>query len=141
MANLTIKDTGLDHLYPDGVPVIELVISISEIFALAARLSALTVNSDPYFFKHPQAAKSFSQLHGEGDRITGDFLSKGAMDIAPIFSAFQRWMVGVDSPLIFEYNSSAHRGKIIYRWLNLDNRKYKLDYTSDNYSETCIDPN
>lgn len=141
MANLTIKDTGLDHLYPDGVPVIELVITISEIFALAARLSALTVNADPYFSKNTVAQKAFSELHGEGDRITNDFLSKGAMDVAPVFSAFQRWMTGVDSPLIFEYNSSAHTGKIIYRWLNLDTRKYKLDYTTDNYSETCIDPN
>jgi hypothetical protein len=141
MANLTIKDTGLDHLYPDGVPIIELGISISEIFALAARLSSLTVNADPYFLKLPQGAKVFSELHGEGDRIAGDFLQKGARDIAPVFSAFQRWMTPGNTPDIFEYNSTSNPGKIILRWLNLDNRKYKLNYTADNYSEICMDPN
>lgn len=142
MANLIITDTGLDHLYPDGVPIVELEITISEIFALAARLSSLTVNADPYFSKNTFAQKAFSQLHGEGDRITNDFLSDGATDIAPVFSAFQRWMVTDDSPLIFEYNSTAHAGKIIYRWLNLDTRQeFTSNYTADMYQDICMDPN
>ena len=139
MANLIIKDTGLDHLYPDGVPIVVLEIVISDIFKKAARVSSLTVNADPYFLKIPNAQKIFSELHGEGDRITTDFLEKAAKDIAPVFTPFQRWMVTVDSPAIFEFNNS---GKIIYRWLNLDTRgEYTSNYSVDMYSEICMDPN
>ena len=139
MANLIIKDTGVDHLYPDGVPIVELEIVISDIFKLAARLSSLTVMADPYFLKIPTAQKLFSELHGEGDRITSDFLEKGAKDIAPVFSPFQRWMVTEDSPEIFEFNNA---GKIIYRWLNTDTRReYTSNYTADMYDQICFDPN
>lgn len=142
MANLIIKDTGLDHVYPDGVPIVVLEIVISDIFKLAARLSSLTVQADPYFDKVPTARKLFSELHGESDRITSDFLDKGARDILPVFSAFQRWMVTEDSPATFEFNSTENAGKIIYRWLNLDTRgQYTSDYTADMYSEICMDPN
>lgn len=139
MANLIIKDTGLDHIFPDGVPIVELEIVISDIFKLAARLSSLTVMADPYFLKMPNAQKIFSELHGEGDRIASDFLEKGAKDILPVFSPFQKWMVTEDSPATFEFNNA---GKIIYRWLNLDTRgEFTSNYTSDMYSEICMDPN
>lgn len=139
MANLIILDTGLDHVYPDGVPIVVLEIVIADIYKLAARLSSLTVQADPYFLKIPNAQKLFSELHGEGDRITNDFLQDAAGDILPVFSPFQRWMVTVDSPKIFEYNSV---GKIIYRWLNMDTRgEYTLNYTPDMYQEICMDPN
>lgn len=102
MANLIIQDTGVDYLYPDGVPIVELEITISEIFNLAARLSSLSVNADPYFAKNTVAQKTFSELHGEGDRTTGDFLERGARDILPVFSPMQRWMTTEASPDIFE---------------------------------------
>lgn len=136
-----VKDTGLDHLYPNGVPIVILEIVIADIYKLAARMSSLTVQADPYFNNHTAAQKLFSELHGEGDRITGDFLEKGARDISPVFSAFQRWMVlpTVSFPEIFEYNNS---GKIIFRWLNLDTRQeHTLDYTSKMYDEICMDAN
>lgn len=142
MANLIIENTGLDHLYPDGVPIVELELVIDDIFKLAARLSSLTVQADPYFLKIPTAQKLFSELHGEGDRISTDFLEKGARDILPVFSAFQRWMVTEDSPEIFEFNSIANAGKIIYRWLNMDTRQeYTSDYTVDMYDQINMDPN
>jgi len=142
MANLIIKDTGVDHIYPDGVPIVELELIIADIFKLAARLSSLTVQADPYFLKIPNAQKLFSELHGEGDRISSDFLEKGARDILPVFSPFQRWMVTVDSPELFEYNSTAYVGKIIYRWLNTDTRQeFTSNYTVDAYQDICMDPN
>lgn len=144
MANLIITDTGLDHLYPDGVPVEELILTITDIYAIAARLSSLTVQADPYFADKPAAQKIFSELHGEGNRIANDFLEKGARDILPVFSAFQRWMIlpTVDSPKIFEYNSTENVGKIIYRWLNLDTREeFTLNYTATMYDEIQIDKN
>ncbi|MDD4971901.1 MAG: hypothetical protein PHT07_20945 [Paludibacter sp.] len=142
MAILIIKDTGIDHLYPDGMPIVELELAIADIFKLAARLSSLTVQADPYFAAIPTAKKLFSELHGEGDRISSDFLEKGARDILPIFSPFQRWMVTDDSPEIFEYNSTARAGKIIYRWLNVDTRQgFTSNYTTDMYQDICMDPN
>ena len=142
MANLIIKDTGVDHLYPDGVPIVELEIVISDILKLTARMSSLTVQADPYFNKNTPAQKLFSELHGEGDRITNDFLEKAAKDILPVFSSFQRWMVTEDSPEIFEYNSTTHPGKIIYRWLNTDTRgEFTSNYTPDMYQDICMDPN
>ena len=139
MANLIIKDTGVDHLYPDGVPIVVLEITITDILKLAARLSSLSVMADPYFEKIPTAKKLFSELHGEGDRITFDFLEKGARDVAPAFSPFQRWMNTENSPEIFEFNLD---GKIIYRWLNTDTRKeYISNYTVDMYDQICFDPN
>jgi len=142
MANLIIKDTGLDHVYPDGVPIVVLEIVIADIYKLAARLSSLTVQADPYFLKIPNAQKLFSELHGEGDRTTNDFLQDAAGDILPVFSPFQRWMVTIDSPEIFEYNSLANAGKIIYRWLNTDTRgEFTSNYTADMYQEICMDPN
>lgn len=142
MANLIIKDTGVDHLYPDGVPIVELEIVISDILKLAARMSSLTVQADPYFNKNTAAQKLFSELHGEGDRITNDFLEKAARDVLPVFSAFQRWMVTEDSPEIFEFNSVSHPGKIIYRWLNTDTRReFTSNYTVDMYQDICMDPN
>lgn len=142
MANLIIENTGLDHLYPDGIPIVVLELTITDLFKLAARISSLTVQADPYFNKHTAAQKLFSELHGEGDRITRDFLERGAKDILPVFSPFQRLMVTVDSPEIFEYNSTLNAGKIIYRWLNMDTRgEYTSDYTADMYDEICMDPN
>lgn len=142
MANLIILDTGLDHVYPNGAPIVVLEIVISDIYKLAARLSSLTVQADPYFLKTPNAQKLFSELHGEGDRITNDFLQDAAGDILPVFSPFQRWMVTEDSPEIFEYNSTVNAGKIIYRWLNTDTRgEFTSNYTADMYQEICMDPN
>jgi hypothetical protein len=142
MANLIIENTGLDHLYPDGVPIVVLEIVMTDIYKPVARISSLAVQADPYFSKHTAAQKLFSELHGEGDRISNDFLDQAAKDILPVFSPFQRWMVTVDSPEIFEYNSIANPGKIIYRWLNTDTRQeFTSNYTADMYQDICMDPN
>lgn len=138
MANLIIENTGVDHVYPDGVPIVVLEVIMTDIFKRVVRVSSLAVLADPYFSKNTVAQKFFSELHPEGDRISDDFLKDAAGDILPVFSPFQRWMV-TDVPLKFEYNSA---GKIIYRWLNMDTRQeYTLNYTPDMYQEIIIDPN
>lgn len=157
MAVLLIQNTGLDHLYPNGVPINEIQIGIEDIYKLAARLSSLTVLADPYFQKIPLAAKAFSELHGEGDRITSDLLEKAARDILPVFSPFQRWLMMPDSVETFEYNGKAESiylafylssflggnvSHITYRWLNLDTRgESPFNYTNDMYQEIMIDAN
>ena len=63
MANLIIENTGVDYLYPDGVPIAEVSIAITDIYKKVARLSALAVNGDPYFSRHTKSQKIFSELH------------------------------------------------------------------------------
>jgi len=142
MANLIIENTGVDHIYPDGVPIVVLEIVMTDIFKTVARISSLSVLADPYFSRNTAAQKFFSELHPEGDRISNDFLNDAATEILPVFSAFQRWMVTDDSPELFEYDSVANPGKIIYRWLNTDTRgEFTSDYTANNYDAICMDPN
>jgi hypothetical protein len=88
--NLKIVNTGLDHCYINGIPIVEAEIDINDIYKKVARISSLAVQADPYFRKHTESQKIFSELHGEGDRITKDFLEEGARDILPIFTPFQR---------------------------------------------------
>lgn len=90
MGNLRVINTGLDHHFINGVPIVEAKIPIEDVFERVARVSSLAVMGDPYFNQHSQAQKMFSELHGEGDRISMDFLKEGARDLLPIFTPFQR---------------------------------------------------
>jgi hypothetical protein len=136
MANLIIENTGVDHLYPDGVPIAEATVAISDIYKKVARISSLAVQGDPYFNKHSAAQKLFSESHGEGDRITRDFLEEGARDILPVFQAMQRWMTDAVPGPMFEFDL-ADSGNIVYRWQIMDTRleNQKINYTD----ETLID--
>jgi hypothetical protein len=130
MANLIPENTGVDYLYPDGVPIAEVTIAIADVYKKVARLSSLAVHADPYFSRHTKAMKMFSELHGEGDRITRDFLEEGARDILPVFQAMQRWMTNDAPGPMFEFDL-AGSGNIVYRWQIMDTRleDYKIDYT------------
>lgn len=88
--NLQIINTGLDQCYINGIPIVEAEIDISDVFKKVARMSSLAVQADPYFNGMSKDQKLFSESHGEGDRITRDFLEEGARDILPIFSPLQR---------------------------------------------------
>lgn len=87
---LIVVGTGLDHLYLNGIPIVELEVDMSEVYKKVARISSLAVQADPYFNDKSNAQKLFSESHGEGDRITRDFLEEGAKELLPIFSPFQR---------------------------------------------------
>lgn len=132
MATLIIENTGLDQLYPDGVPLAEATIAISDLYKKIARLTSLAVQADPYFNDKSQAQKIFSELHGEGDRITRDFLEDGAEDILPVFQAMQRWIPEEAPGPRFEFDLDDS-GNIIYRWQIMDTRlpDFKLNYTSE----------
>lgn len=142
MANIPIENTGLDHIYPDGVPIVVTEVLISDIYKKVSKVSSLAVLADPYFGKHTTAQKFFSELHPEGDRITKEFLEEGAREILPVFQPLQRWIpevaVVAGTAPRFEFDSS---GKIIYRWQNMDSRPddYKLDYTSLTNFDTRLD--
>jgi len=132
MDTLTIENTGLDHLYPDGVPIAESSITISDIYKKAAHISALSAQVDPANKGQSHSQKVMSELHGEGDRITRDFLEEGARDILPVFSSMQRWMKDDLPEPIFEFDTVANPGLIIYRWQIMDTRweDQKINYTS-----------
>lgn len=142
MATLTIENTGLDHLYPDGVPLAEATIAITDLFAEIARRSSLAVRTDPYFNDKSEAQKLFSELHGEGDRITRDFLKDGAEDILPVFQAMQRWIPEEAPGPRFEFDL-ADSGNIVYRWQIMDTRlpDFKLNYTSQTLVNIRTDMN
>lgn len=90
--NLQIVNTGLDHCYINGLPIVEAEFDMADIYKKVARISSLAVNADSFFSKHTKAQKILSELHGEGDRITKDFLEEGAKELLPIFTPFQRWI-------------------------------------------------
>jgi len=137
-----LGNTGIAHLYPDGIPIIATELSMPEIYRKVARTSALAVQADPYFSQHTSAQKIFSQLHGEGDRITRDFLSDGATEIAPVFSSLQRYMDDQTDPR-FEFDSVSNPNKVIYRWQLMDTREEgtERNYTSETLRDIRIDPN
>jgi hypothetical protein len=139
---LIVENTGVDHLYEDGVPIAEVSATIADISQRIARITSLAAQTDPFFTRHTSIQKTLVELHGEGSRIFNDFLELGAKDILPIFQSMQRWMTAFndengDPVLMFEYDSVDHPGLIVYRWQLMDTRlaDYKLDYTS----ETLVD--
>lgn len=90
--NLPIINTGVDHLYPNGVPVAESLVLINAVYKKVERRTSLAVLADPYFTKMPAVAKQFSELHSGSNRIAEDFMMEGLSDIMPIFTPMQRWM-------------------------------------------------
>lgn len=126
--NLKVVNTGLDYIYINGIPIVEAVIDIDEIYKKVARISALAVNADPYFSKHSQTQKIFSELHGEGDRISKDFLEEAAKDLLHIFSPFQRLIpegtYGA-SPYIYTDKYTVATGDVT--WTNPDGSNLFID--------------
>jgi len=116
-ANLITSNTGLEHLYINGVPIVETEIAISDVFKKVARISSLAVQADPYFNKHTNAQKMFSEFHGEGDRITKMLLEEGAKDVLPVFQPLQRWIPeGVYDVKNVDYSYTGRTGN--FSWNN-----------------------
>jgi len=158
---LVIENTGVDHLYPDGVPIAEVSATITDIIQYVARITALAAQTDFFFIRHSSIQKTLAELHGEGSRIFNDFLSFGASDILPVFQSMQRWMTAFndengDPILMYEYDRlieadpdadppivESRTGTIVYRWQIMDTRyeNFKLDYTSETKVDIRIDLN
>lgn len=92
MNRIIIENTGVDHLYPEGIPVAESMVLISGVYKKVERRTSLAVLADPYFQKIPEVAKKYSELHPGTNRILEDFMMEGLSDIMPIFTPMQRWM-------------------------------------------------
>jgi hypothetical protein len=157
MSTLIVENTGVDHLYTDGVPIAEVSANISDIIDYVGRITAIVAYTDLFFIRHTMAQKYLVELHGEGSRIFNDFLSFGASDILPVFQSMQRWMTAFndengDPVLMYEYDrlvpatetaEAYNTGTIVYRWQIMDTRyeNYKLDYTSKTLVDIRTDLN
>lgn len=90
---------------------IVITIPISNVFKEVARRSAVTTSTDPFYANKTASEKQYSQLHGEGDRITSDFTKEAAKEVLKAFISRQGDVTG----LAYEYNLSDS-GNIIYRF-------------------------
>jgi len=60
---------------------IEIKVSIPEVFKLVARRTSMATETDPFYKDASTEKKQYSQLHGEGDRITLDFVKEAAKEV------------------------------------------------------------
>ena len=74
MALVIDSTTGIDYLYPDGIPIFEASVLMSDIVKFVARKTSLASMTDPFFARMTSEQKELIELHGEGARIFSDFL-------------------------------------------------------------------
>lgn len=88
--NLVVNNTGLDHIYINGVPIVEAELDMDDIINRVSRSTSLAVQTDPYFNDKSSAQKLLSEIHTSGSRIITDFLKDAVDDILPVFLPLQR---------------------------------------------------
>ena len=90
---------------------IVITIPITTVFKEVARRSSVAAETDPFYKGSTTETKQYSQLHGEGDRITTDFLKEAAKEVLKAYVSRQGDVVAA----AFEYDLSDS-GNIIYRF-------------------------
>lgn len=91
---------------------IVITVPIATVFKEVARRTAIATETDPFYKGGTTEQKQYSQLHGEGDRITSDFTKEAAKEVLKAFISRQGDVVAAG----FEYDL-ADSGNIIYRFL------------------------
>ena len=74
---------------------ITITVSIQSIFKEVARRSSMTTETDPFYADKTTEDKQYSQLHGEGDRITSDFTKEAAKEVLKAYLSRQGDVTGV----------------------------------------------
>lgn len=87
-------------------------VAIADVFKEVARRSSVTTETDSYYGDKATERKQYSQLHGEGDRITLDFVKEAAKEVLKSYISRQGDAIGFG----FEFDSSNNPGQIIYRF-------------------------
>ena len=82
---------------------ITISVSIQSIFKEVARRSSIATETDPFYAQKTTEDKQYSQLHGEGDRVTSDFTREAAKEVLKAYLSRQGDVQGV----AFEYGSAA----------------------------------
>lgn len=80
---------------------IVITVPIQTVFKEVARRSSVATETDPFYAQKTTEDKQYSQLHGEGDRITSDFTKEAAKEVLKAFLSRQGDVVGV----AYEYDS------------------------------------
>lgn len=87
---------------------VTVTITIADVYKLVARRTSVATETDPFYAQNSTEQKQYSQLHGEGDRITGDFLDEAAKEVLKAYVSRQGDAAGVP------YEKSAT--EVIYRF-------------------------
>ena len=90
---------------------ITITVPIANVFKEVARRSSIGTETDPFYANKTTEEKQYSQLHGEGDRITSDFTREAAKEVLKAFISRQGDVTGA----AFEYDL-ASSGNIVYRF-------------------------
>ena len=90
---------------------IVITVPISSVFKEVARRSSIATETDPFYAEKTTEDKQYSQLHGEGDRITSDFTKEAAKEVLKAYLSRQGDVAGA----AFEYDL-ASSGNIVYRF-------------------------
>lgn len=79
---------------------IVITIPIQTVFKEVARRSSVATETDPFYAQKTTEDKQYSQLHGEGDRITSDFTKEAAKEVLKAYLSRQGDVTG----LAYEYD-------------------------------------
>lgn len=85
---------------------ITIIVPISSVYKEVARRSSIATETDPYYSKMSTEKKQYSQLHGEGDRITADYTKEAAKEVLQAYLNRQGDVKG----LAFEYDRVLSSG-------------------------------
>lgn len=80
---------------------ITITVPIKTVFKEVARRSSIATETDPFYAQKTTEDKQYSQLHGEGDRITSDFTKEAAKEVLKAYLSRQGDVLGI----AFEYDS------------------------------------
>lgn len=94
---------------------ITVTLGLSDIYREVARRSAVVTATDPFYVSKSETDKQKSQLQGEGDRITRNFVEEGAKETLKVYVSRQGDVSGV----AYEFDL-ADSGDIVYRFAEND---------------------
>ncbi len=90
---------------------IVITIAIADVYAEIARRTAITTETDPFYAQATTEKKQYSQLHGEGDRITRNFIEEASKEVLKAFISRQGDVVAAG----YEFDL-IDSGNIVYRF-------------------------
>lgn len=91
---------------------VEITISKAQVFKEVARRTSVATETDPFYKQSTTEKKQYSQLHGEGDRITTDFLTEAAKEVLKAFLSRQGDVTGVPfeitaTDIVYRFNEET----------------------------------
>ena len=94
MAIIELNNSGVDHLYPDGVEVFETTLDIVDVKKKVSRRAGMIAQVDPFFANYSDEQKNLVSINGQSDRITDDMILDAVRDIFPLFRYTVKFLPG-----------------------------------------------